>query len=264
MKEKTILDIQDLIEYINQKPNNFIYRGHTRSDWKLESSLERALSSQWTKDKIERAESFTLETFKSKFHLYDRSNISPSTKLQWLSLMQHYGVPTRLIDFSQSPYVALYFAIENYDPTNANSLSLYAFDYRNLVKKSLEYIKEKDRSFTMTYEAAMLSPDSIFEEILDRFTYDIVWVTEPSVYNLRLDRQAGCFLLSGNLEKRVQDLIASDLYKDVQMEKVTIGEELYENIFALLNKTNITSKAIYGDLVGLSKSIEMTLRFYHQ
>ena len=37
----------------------------------------------------------------------------PGDKLGWLAIMQHYGAPTRLLDFTYSPYVALYFALRN-------------------------------------------------------------------------------------------------------------------------------------------------------
>ncbi len=33
--------------------------------------------------------------------------------LEWLSIMQHFGAPTRLLDFTYSIYIALYFAIEH-------------------------------------------------------------------------------------------------------------------------------------------------------
>ena len=71
----------------------------------------------------------SLTRFRSEFNLYTRDMERPDKKLSWLSLMQHYGVPTRLLDFSTSPYVALYFAIENLAPQKDGDLAIYAIDY---------------------------------------------------------------------------------------------------------------------------------------
>jgi hypothetical protein len=53
-----------------------------------------------------------LEQFKSNAHLYLTTLPRTFKNLEWLSLMQHYGTPTRMLDFTFSPYVAAYFAFE--------------------------------------------------------------------------------------------------------------------------------------------------------
>ena len=50
----------------------------------------------------------------------------------WLCLMQHYGLPTRLIDWSESPLVALYFAVRNEFYHNEKDGFIYALDARRL------------------------------------------------------------------------------------------------------------------------------------
>lgn len=253
---------EDLIRSINELPNNFLYRGQANAEWKLESSLERILNDEWTSERVKKFEEMSLTQFKSKFHLYDKENIKPESKLAWLSLMQHYGVPTRLLDFTESPYVALYFALEYYNPLQKVPLALYALDYATILEKSIEYIKSKDNEFKETKESIYEKQDEIFSNVVDRFRYDIAWVTEPKLLNVRLDRQAGSFLLSGNSNRRIEETLSLDIYKSTDMIKYVIHPDLYVGIFTLLRKMNITSKSLYGDLDGVARGIKMAMQRY--
>src|SRR5438270_14083986 len=104
--------------------------------------------------------------------------------------------------------------------------------------------------------------DQVFDEIVDRFAYDIAWVTEPKRHNERLDRQGGCFVVSGNRDSRIAEVLETHLYSSCTFIKFTIAACLYPNIFALLRKMNVTSKSLYGDLDGLARSIRMQLQVY--
>jgi FRG domain len=77
-----------------------MYRGQSRAEYQLSSSLERLLGSAWTPQAAITYEDRSLSLFKSKYNMYDHSRHEPDSKLSWLSAMQHYGVPTRLIDFT--------------------------------------------------------------------------------------------------------------------------------------------------------------------
>src|SRR3569833_358972 len=103
MLEIRIDNTDDLLGQFNRLPNHYIYRGHANAAWPLQSSLERVIGSKWSSLDARRFEDYSLDRFRAKFHLYDRENITPDSKLAWLSVMQHYGVPTRLVDFTDSP-----------------------------------------------------------------------------------------------------------------------------------------------------------------
>ncbi|WP_081076368.1 FRG domain-containing protein [Burkholderia cepacia] len=257
-----IAEIDDLIRKLNELPNNFIYRGHANAAWNLESSLERVIGAKWSSDNAKRFEDFSISHFQSKFHLYDRENIEPTSKLAWLSVMQHYGVPTRLIDFTESPYIALYFALEAYSPQSKADFAIFAIDYSSIMERSIGHICSKDSGFRETRETVYAKQDAIFDEVVDRFSYPIAWITEPRRLNVRLDRQAGCFLLSGDKGIRIKDVLDTAAYNGVCLYKFHIASSLYESIFALLRKMNITSKSLYGDLDGLARSIRMQMQIY--
>lgn len=262
MEQIDIKSMHDLLERLNGFPNNFLYRGHASAGWKLESSLERIIGKKWSSEEARKFEDFSLAHFKSKFHLYDTANAQPTSKLAWLSIMQHYGVPTRLLDFTESPYIALYFALENYNPQWGEDLAVLAVDYTAVMDKSILQISESDSGFKETRATVYEKQDEVFENTVDRFSYNIAWIAEPKQLNVRLDRQSGSFLLSGNKGARIADVLRSTPYSDVSMYKLVIPSKFYEGIFALLRKMNLTSKNLYGDLDGLARSIRMQMQIY--
>lgn len=262
INEVKISKIDELIRLVNELPNCFIYRGQANADWQLESSLERLIGARWSSEIARQFEDFSLSQFQSKFHLYDKENAQPSSKLAWLSIMQHHGVPTRLLDFTESPYVALYFAMESYVAQSKSDFAVYAFDYSAILENSIGYIKKLDSKFSETRSSIYEKRDEIFDNIVDRFSYNIAWVTEPEQLNARLDRQAGSFLVSGDKGERITDVLNGDLYSNARLLKLRISADLYEGVFALLRKMNLTSKSLYGDLDGLARSIRMQLQIY--
>lgn len=90
----------------------WVFRGLKSVEHELEPSIERAIepSENWAA-----FEPLLLAEFQSKARLYRNAYDLPQLddRLSWLALMQHYGVPTRLLDFTYSPYLALYFALRS-------------------------------------------------------------------------------------------------------------------------------------------------------
>ncbi len=176
--------------------------------------------------------------------------------------MQHYGVPTRMLDFTQSPYVAIYFALENIIKTNQGSFVIYAIDYRSIMKKSLEHLKEQDERIQVKYDEMLFYERNDLFNIIDEKAYEILWIIEPSVPNLRIEKQSGCFLISGNIKKTIEQILKSKIYSDVDNYRIIVPNSFWDNIYTLLRRMNIDSKTIYGDLEGLSKSIKLFMRAY--
>ena len=262
IKEIKIKDSDQLIHSLNVLPNNYIYRGHADSIWNLESTLERTLGVNWTSEMAGKSEDHYLNLFKSKYHIYNDNEHEPKSKLAWLSVMQHYGAPTRLIDFTESPYIALYFALEAYNPLLQRDLAIYAIDYTSIMDASLTYISKRDPEFNKERADIVGIQDQLFDDFVDRFSYEVVWITEPLELNARIDRQSGTFLISGDKERKIEDLLSLDMYEDVNILKYIVPHSMYEQIYALLRKMNINAKTIYGDLGGLAKSIKMDMQVY--
>ena len=94
----------------------WLFRGQANAGWPITSSLERtnqvACNHLRDPERYFRAiERFAIEEFKRQAHaLVESDNLS---NLKWMMLMRHHGVPTRLVDFTEIPLYALFFALED-------------------------------------------------------------------------------------------------------------------------------------------------------
>ena len=96
------------------------FRGQGSSEWELETSLNRVAKTYGISEKmLWHREHWMLRQFIRRAQPYITPQQSSQDKLEWLALMQHHGAPTRLLDFSHSPYVATFFALENAVGTSA-------------------------------------------------------------------------------------------------------------------------------------------------
>lgn len=117
----------ELLAALSRIPDPWIFRGQRNYDWNLLTKLGRdlrALDESHGKD-WRSLENSSIGYFMDRANgLMDRTP-DEHDLLGWLSFMQHYGAPTRLLDWSFSPYVALYFAYEQ--PTESDS-AIYAIN----------------------------------------------------------------------------------------------------------------------------------------
>lgn len=129
----------------------WLFRGHRDSSWKLQPKLERVLQDRF---KIALTEAAPIEIerrlvreFKRHLHRYTSDLPDDNDDLRWLALMQHHGAPTRLLDFTYSFFVGLFFAIEAAKPSDHCALWAINHDWlwnkakANLPEKTLEVLR---------------------------------------------------------------------------------------------------------------------------
>jgi hypothetical protein len=104
--DTTIATIGDLVQEVRSLPEtqqNWLFRGQADALWPLQPSVHRGYSPQ--------QERYLTNEFRvrarSRYVACPTSNDYPG----WLALMQHYGLPTRLLDWTYSPLVASFFAL---------------------------------------------------------------------------------------------------------------------------------------------------------
>lgn len=107
------------------EPNGFLlgdglYRGQADANWGLVSSLGRVAHED--EDLVWWWEEALLDQFMRKAAVHLPRVPHELAVVEWLVLMQHYGAPTRLLDWTRSPLVALFFALEGCYPTRSDAL----------------------------------------------------------------------------------------------------------------------------------------------
>ena len=113
--------------------HGWIYRGQESLEWGLTSSLERiAKAYNCPGITLKEQEEEILNKFKRQAHQYLTHLPKDNDNLEWLSLIQHHGGPTRLLDFTLSFYAGVFFAVEN----AINEAVLWAVN-RHLLDKPL-------------------------------------------------------------------------------------------------------------------------------
>jgi hypothetical protein len=94
------------------------YRGHSKASYALQPSAHRRFTEEHERNLI--------HEFRARAALRHTSVPPRSDWAAWLALAQHYGLPTRLLDWSFSPLIAAYFAVTGRDPDEQQPATIWA------------------------------------------------------------------------------------------------------------------------------------------
>jgi hypothetical protein len=244
MKSIKINSVEEYINFLGERSSimlRSVYRGQADHNWKLVPSFYRLDLEVYdnTVKKVIPNFSFVEENMLEIFYQKGISllkNYDINSDLDLMVIGQHHGLPTRLLDWTENPLYALFFAVE--DLSVKKNACVY------------EYIPTKLENYK-----------SISEEINFKSGVDY-WFVTPRHINERVKAQNGYFTLhplSKSLEIKSFDELLKDDGTLKNLGKFIIPRKQKEKIKKELDKLNINKYTIYPDLDGLASKIKSDL-----
>lgn len=175
----------------------------------------------------------------------------PQSKFDWLFLQQHFGVPTRLLDWSENPFIALYFALSS--SSAGKTPCLWTLDPLAWTKKSLNN-PNLPRIPDPKDNAAALFLDGLKDPLAPRTDPIAIYANHS---NSRIVAQRGAFTIFG-VGKTPMEEIA---YAEDCLHCYTIEESLKQTLFKKLNSIGYTHSVVYPDLSGLGAEMKTLFGF---
>jgi len=228
--ETKLNDWQDILHINKTFLHPFIFRGQKNEEWELETSIERLIKhidNPICNAHYNIAERWMLSEFIRKFRLYNNTNIDKDNYIEWLSIMQHYGAPTRLLDFTASIFIAIFFAVVESEGdsaiwcVNKKILESNLVDNYKLPYKKLEALKDEINLHHINFAQKFIAKELSYSKNYPNTVVPI----EPFIINERLARQQGLFLMPTNPNFTfLENLKNAFNNKEQNFEKKTIEE----------------------------------------
>lgn len=275
--------------------SGFVFRGQGDSEWHIESSLERMIKrfhpNSLVAHKIypQGYEIDMLKEFQWKYPKYEKVNIpNDDEMIEWLSIMQHYGSPTRMVDFTYSPYIALFMALDSScGEHDASVWCLNELVLRNMFSDDYEErndrrIDGKELQKELFYQEANQTILDSVRERKKNFAPNI-YLVQPHMVNERILVQQGLFAIPEKIGVSFEDNLFSlvdnrdpeivefkdiidysnseNMFKpyDYFLIKIKIPKQFRLNITKSLCLMNISAETMYPGLEGLAKSLNRQL-----
>src|SRR5919106_1802097 len=269
----------------------WVFRGLKSSIYGLQPSIERMANSknmEWPA-----LELLAKLEFKARARIHLSSALIPGDgdDLTWLAQMQHYGIPTRLLDFTYSPFVALYFSVRNgHEEHLREHVRLWAVDAGAVNRRFDEvaqgaWRKEQGKpefqpmSFNIDDWPAISQRDLMEAETQGLHTLIVktlsatgtyrgemnrngcVCATPPPAFNPRLVNQQGLFLLNCAEDLQFKESLTKMMGPRSGWSKTfDIPVGLIPEIESRLFQMNVHEQSLFPDMEGLAGLIRQKMR----
>jgi hypothetical protein len=217
--------------------SSYAFRGSTDVAADLRSALVRLGGDPELERQLMRA-----------FRKYAAQDAVPhDTDWDWLALGQHHGLPTRLLDWTYSPYVALHFATQNmerYDVDGAVWRCDYIRAHEMLPAKLRDVLDEEGANVFTTEMLAEAAPS------LADLDGEFALFVEPPSFDERIVNQYALFSVVSPAEARLDNWIEEHPGTG---GRIVIPAELKWEIRDKLDQANITERVLFPGLDGISR-----------
>ena len=224
---------------IQRHRSSFVFRGVPRVSHTLDTSLqtggfvahEKHLLTSFRKYAVERA-------------------VHGDWVWNWLSLAKHHGLPTRILDWSYSPYVAMHFATANFNEFDHDG-AIWCVDYlktNGLLPPTLQTILKAENANIFTTE--MLNGVATSLADFDALGGDFVLFFEPPSLDERIVNQFALFSLPSSPKLSLEDFLKQG---ESMYRRIIIPAELKWEVRDKLDQANITERVLFPGLDGLSQ-----------
>ncbi len=238
--------ISEIKRIISDKNLNYLlwFRGHSDKGWDLIPSVQRG---NYVKEEVEQ---FMANDF------YMRACVSMKERPSqdycgWITLMQHYGLPTRLLDWSLSPLIALFFATNDYEkyPDKDGCIWILRPGLLNELEGFGSYIYPMDKYTVVDMILPAFNSRRINEEVSDK-----IIACYPVEYNMRIYTQQSAFTVHNTLRK------IENINNKYVLMKYTIPAEFKKSICDELRICGITLRNVYPDVEHIADELKQFYR----
>ena len=196
----------------------WVFRGQREQYWRLETTLDRFVARHSLQVPLAEAEQRILLKFLQRL---SHTILDPppwEDVMSWLSTIQHYGGPTRLLDLTYSLEVAAFFALEE-EPLS-NRCVIWAIN-DSVVRSILANVLVDEEEKPIPCEGALAAGDLLNSTIGGRFSGPVAAAGSPQFYTERQQLQRGLYLFGLNpeysLEQNLYGMLGvapSDVYPE--------------------------------------------------